>query len=155
MEATVAAGRLRRSIRLGGRQERHEAFGWLVTLGLSLIAASAVLYAAVCRLPGYASTLHVSPRDIAFLPIQVLLVTVVLNELMSEREKRNRLRKLNMIIGAFFSEMGTSLLAFLSNVDPKLGDIRRDLIVTGDWSPDEFAAVEREVERIRLSSRNR
>ena len=74
-------------------------------------------------------------------------MTLVINELLGEREKRNRLRKLNMIIGAFFSELGTALLAFFSNVDPKLGDIRRDLIVTGDWSPDEFAGVSRRLSK--------
>ena len=83
----------------------------------------------------------------------MLLVTLVLNELLAEREKRNRLRKLNMIIGAFFSEMGTSLLAFLSNVDPRLGDIRRDLIVTGDWSPDEFAGVAEKLNGTTIASR--
>ncbi len=117
-------------------------FGWLVTLGLSLIAASVVLYLVQYAVFRDTHQLFIYLlADLAFLPIQVLLVTLVLNELMSEREKRSRLRKLNMIIGAFFSEMGTSLLAFLSNVDPKLGDIRRDLIVTGDWSPDKFAGV--------------
>jgi hypothetical protein len=117
-------------------------FGWLVTLGLSLIAASVALYLVQYAIFRDTHQLFIYLlADIAFLPIQVLLVTLVLNELLTEREKRNRLRKLNMIIGAFFSEMGTSLLAFLSNVDPRLGDIRRDLVVTGDWSPDEFAGV--------------
>jgi hypothetical protein len=52
-----------------------------------------------------------------------------------------------MIIGAFFSEAGTSLLAFFSDVDPKLGDIKKDLIMTGEWSPQEFAAVSQKLRR--------
>ena len=48
--------------------------------------------------------------DIAFLPLQVLLVTIILNELLSGREKKVLLNKLNMVIGAFFSEIGTELL---------------------------------------------
>ena len=121
-------------------------FGWLVTLGLSLIAASVALYGVQYAIFRDTHQLFIYLlADIAFLPIQVLLVTLVLNELLTEREKRNRLRKLNMIIGAFFSEMGTSLLVFLSNVDPRLGDIRRDLVVTGDWSPEEFTGVARKL----------
>ena len=122
--------------------------GWLVPLGLTLLAASVALYAVQYAIFRDAHQLFIYLLgDIAFLPIQVLLVTVVLNELLGEREKRSRLRKLNMIIGAFFSELGTALLALFSNFDPKLGDIRRDLVVTGDWSPDEFAGVTRKLSR--------
>jgi len=56
--------------------------------------------------------------DIAFLPIEVLLVTLVIHRLLSEREKRLLLEKLNMVIGAFFSEVGTLLLTYLSDFDP-------------------------------------
>jgi len=123
-------------------------FGWLVPLGLALFAASVVLYAVQYAIFRDAHHLFIYLlSDIAFLPIQVLLVTLVINELLGEREKRSRLRKLNMIIGAFFSELGTALLAFFSHVDPKLGDVRRDLIVTGDWSPGEFADVSRRLSK--------
>jgi len=122
--------------------------GWLVPLGLSLLVASVVLYAVQYAIFRDAHQLFIYLLgDIAFLPIQVLLVTLMINELLGEREKRSRLRKLNMIIGAFFSELGTALLAFFSNVDPKLGDIRRDLIVTGDWSAEEFAGVSRRLSK--------
>ena len=122
--------------------------GWLVPLGLSLLVASVVLYAVQYAIFRDAHQLFIYLLgDIAFLPIQVLLVTLVINELLGEREKRSRLRKLNMIIGAFFSELGTALLAFFSHVDPKLGDIRRDLIVAGDWSAEEFAGVSRRLSK--------
>jgi hypothetical protein len=76
--------------------------------------------------------------DLAFLPVEVLLVTIIIHRLLSKREKRIRLEKLNMVIGAFFSEVGTKLLAYLSDLDPKLDEIRKGLIVTDDWSPQEF-----------------
>jgi hypothetical protein len=121
-------------------------FGWLVPLGIALIAASVALYAVQYAIFRDSHQLFIYLlSDIAFLPIQVLLVTLVINELLGEREKRNRLRKLNMIIGAFFSELGTLLLAFFSNVDPKLSDIRRDLIIGGDWTAEEFASVSRKL----------
>jgi hypothetical protein len=46
-----------------------------------------------------------------------------------------------MVIGAFFSEVGTKLLTYLSDFDPKLDDIRKHLIVTNDWSEKEFKSV--------------
>lgn len=79
--------------------------------------------------------------DIAFVPIEVLLVTLIIHQLLSIREKRSRLEKLNMVIGAFFSEVGTKLLTYLSDFDPKLDDIRKHLIVTDDWSEKEFISV--------------
>jgi hypothetical protein len=79
--------------------------------------------------------------DIAFVFIEVLLVTLIIHRLLSEREKRTRIEKLNMVIGTFFSEVGTILLAFFSDFDPNLDMIRNELIVTNDWSEQEFLRV--------------
>jgi len=79
--------------------------------------------------------------DIAFLPVQVLLVTLVIHRLLENRERRARLEKLNMVIGTFFSEVGTQLLTYLSDFDPNLEKIRSDLIVTNNWSEEEFRTV--------------
>lgn len=61
--------------------------------------------------------------------------------LLNRREQRIRRQKLNMVIGLFFSEIGTQLLSFFSKFDPKLENIRNDLIVTTKWSDSEFASV--------------
>jgi hypothetical protein len=54
------------------------------------------------------------------------------------RERRARLEKLNMIIGIFFSEMGTELLKRFSAADPDVGEIRSALVISGAWSDAEF-----------------
>jgi hypothetical protein len=79
--------------------------------------------------------------DIAFIPIEVLLVTLIINGLLSQREKRSRLEKMNMVIGSFFSEVGTLLLTYFSDFDPELATIRKHLIVTNNWSDEEFVTV--------------
>jgi len=79
--------------------------------------------------------------DIAFVFIEVLLVTLIIHQVLSMREKRTRLEKLNMVIGAFFSEVGTRLVAYFSDFDPKLDRIRKELVVTNDWSEQEFSSV--------------
>ncbi len=88
-------------------------------------------------------------EDIAFLPIEVLLVTLILHRLLSIMERRSRLEKLNMVIGVFFSEMGTDLMAYLSKLDPELESIRSDLIVTARWSDEEFSRVAKRQEGYR------
>jgi hypothetical protein len=46
-----------------------------------------------------------------------------------------------MVIGTFFSEVGTRLIAHFSDFDPKLENIRTNLIVRKEWSDQEFVAV--------------
>ena len=115
---------------------------WLILLGLSLVVLSILLYLfhyAIFR-DGHHIFIYMV-GDIAFVPIEVLLVTLIIHQLLSEREKRTRLEKLNMVIGAFFSAVGTRFLTYLSDSDPELDRIREHLVVTDDWSEQEFLSV--------------
>jgi len=76
--------------------------------------------------------------DVGFLFIEVLLVTLIIHQILGEREKRAMLRKLNMVIGAFFSEVGTPLLAYFRDFDRNAGAIATELKVDGRWSPERF-----------------
>jgi hypothetical protein len=80
-------------------------------------------------------------QDIAFLPMQVLLVTIVLDRIMQFTEKRERLDKQNMVIGAFFSEMGTGLLKYFASIDPNLESFRENLIIKGMWTDKELKGL--------------
>jgi hypothetical protein len=117
-------------------------FRWQILLGFSLIVLSIVFYLlhyAIFRDPHHIFIYLIG--DIAFVFIEVLLVTLIIHRLLGEREKRTRLEKLNMVIGAFFSEVGTRLLTYFSDFDPKLDRIRKELVVTNDWSEQEFSSV--------------
>ncbi len=48
--------------------------------------------------------------DLAFIPIEVLVITLIIDQMLESREKKSRLEKLNMVIGVFFSRFGTPLL---------------------------------------------
>ena len=115
---------------------------WQILLGMALILLSIFIYLihyAIFRDPHHIYIYLLG--DIAFVPIEVLLVTIIIHQLLSEREKKSRLEKLNMVIGSFFSEVGTVLLTYFSDYDPKLDTIRKHLVVTNDWSEREFADV--------------
>jgi len=62
--------------------------------------------------------------DVAFVFIEVLLVTLVIHQALHEWEKKSHLKKLNMVIETFFSEFGKHLLVYISNYDRNLGDLR-------------------------------
>jgi hypothetical protein len=121
---------------------------WQVLLGLAFVVLSVILYLthyAIFRDPHHIWIFLVG--DIAFVPIEVLLVTLIIHRLLSERERRSRLQKLNMVIGAFFSGAGTQLLTYFSDSDPHLDRIREHLIVTDEWSDPEFASVSTRLEK--------
>lgn len=65
--------------------------------------------------------------QLGFLPLNVLLVTVVINSLISNRAKNERLQKMNMVIGAFFSDVGTELLKMLSRSDAAADNFAAEL----------------------------
>src|SRR4030042_1635261 len=58
-----------------------------------------------------------------------------------------RMEKLNMVIGLFFSEVGTGLLAYFSQSDPNLEILQRELIIRSDWSDRDFLGLEKRVEK--------
>jgi hypothetical protein len=115
---------------------------WQIFLGLSLLVLSIIFYFIHYLI--FRDSHHIFLYligDIGFVFIEVLLVTLIIHKLLSDREKRAKLEKLNMVIGVFFSEVGTDLLVYLSNADPKLDKIKRDLIVKNNWSEQEFKNV--------------
>jgi len=117
-------------------------YRWQILLGLALILASVVLYLIDYEVFGGARNILIFILgSIAFVPVEVLLVTLIINGLLSQRERRNRLEKMNMVIGSFFSEVGTLLLTYFSDFDPELATIRKHLIVTNNWSNEEFVTV--------------
>lgn len=117
---------------------------WEIKFGILLIILSALFYLSHYFI--FKDVHHIfiyMIGDIAFVPIEVLLVTLIIHQLLNIREKRIRLEKLNMVIGAFFSETGTKLLIYFSDFDPGLNEIRNSLIVTNDWSEQEFNNAEK------------
>lgn len=69
--------------------------------------------------------------DVAFLPVQVFMTVIVLNRITAMREKTARRQKLNMIVGVFYSEIGSRLLREISRADTALDSIRPRLLESG------------------------
>jgi voltage-gated potassium channel len=59
--------------------------------------------------------------------------------LIAQRERKLQIRKLNMISGVFFTEVGTNLLKKFSAQDPAIEEIRSALLVSDNWSDAEFS----------------
>jgi hypothetical protein len=73
----------------------------------------------------------------------VAVIADLVETFLSREERRARKRKINMIIGLFFSEIGTDLLRQLSSCDPCTTDIRGALRITAGWTSADFARLRR------------
>jgi len=112
---------------------------WQIVFGLFLVALSAAVY--FLHFLSFHDAHHIFIYllgDIAFVPIEVLLVTLIIHNLLSIREKRTMLRKLNMVIGTFFSDAGTSLAERFFGMDKYAERIGLQLAVESDWNDKEF-----------------
>jgi hypothetical protein len=99
--------------------------------------------------------------NLAFIPIQVLVITLIIDQILESREKQQRMEKLNMVIGTFFSTTGTPLLGFLIRADPSIDTLRQRLVVRDSWRKSDFAVMKQvmqkyscgvEIERIDLDA---
>lgn len=69
-------------------------------------------------------------------------IASIAEAVLSRREKQERLEKLNMVIGVFFSEVGTTLLRAFARADPNLDEIRGDCAISPSWGAQDFAALQ-------------
>lgn len=93
--------------------------------------------------------------NVAFLPVYVLFVTLMIERVLRAREREVMLKKLNMVIGLFFSELGNRLLRDLLGFLPDGKEISLQLQPTVHWTDRDFTAARRFLEgkKVRLDSR--
>jgi hypothetical protein len=104
-------------------------FNWKVIAAIAMVILSAVVY--FIHFLIFRDAHHIFIYligDVAFVFIEVLMVTIIIHHLLNEWEKKSHLKKLNMVIEVFFSEFGKHLLVYLSNFDRNLNKIH-DLII--------------------------
>ncbi len=112
---------------------------WEVYFGISLLTVSAIIFFIhylVFRDTDYIFMYLIA--DIALVPVNVLLVTIGIQQILNRREKQLRLNKMHMVIGAFFSEVGTELLEVLSGFDVKAKQHRANFMLSKEWFVENF-----------------
>jgi len=84
--------------------------------------------------------------NLAFLPIYVLFVTFMIERILKERDKDVLRQKMNMVIGVFFSEVGTPFLkdgfAFLVDKEGLAARVK----ISSHWSSADFRELARFLE---------
>jgi len=121
---------------------------WQVFAALGLIGASCVLYA--IHYVVFDDAHHIllwSFTNLAFLPISVLFVSLIIGRLLAHRDRRAKMEKLNMVIGAFFSEVGNDFLRMLAGWDADATTLQQQFSAISTWKPQDFAEAGKHMSR--------
>jgi len=121
-------------------------FNWQVVLGMILILLSAAVYYLHYLI--FRDARHIFIYligDIAFVFLEVFLVTLVVHNLLAHREKQSLFKKMNMVIGVFFSEVGRELIKFCVGFDTRGCEFAKKLLVRSEWTMGQFKRLEKEI----------
>lgn len=113
--------------------------GWRFRLGAALIATSLALmglHYAIFRDAQHLAFWGV--HGIAMLPLEVFVVTMIINAMLERRAREATMRKLNMVIGAFFAEVGSELLRRVIVLDDA-ADIYEHARIDARWDARRYA----------------
>jgi hypothetical protein len=69
------------------------------------------------------------------------IVTNITQILIHRGQNKIRTRRLNMIIGVFFTEVGNELLKMFVDFDPRINEIRKDCLINQECSEMDFATL--------------
>jgi hypothetical protein len=115
---------------------------WKTYITLVLLTSSAllsILHVLIFRDPP--TLFFYIALDIVFVPIQVLLVTVIIERLLSERDKQLVLKKMNMVIGAFFGEVGNKLIGQMGSTCIDFSKLEEILAINPHWDSNDYKAA--------------
>ncbi len=113
---------------------------WYLMLAIVLVLLSIATYALHYLI--FEDLHHIliyAVGDLAFVFIEVLLVTLIIHALLDRRERAVRLSKLNMVIGAFYSEVGLGMIQMINRMQCEPEIACRDVKVRKDWTHKDFA----------------
>jgi len=120
---------------------------WIVRVALVLILASVVSYTLHYFI--FHDVHHIfiyMIGDFGFLFLDVLLVLLIIERLLSSKEKKSILHKLNMVIGTFFSEVGRELLRHFSDFVINAEELEGECLICPEWDKKNFREAREKAE---------
>ena len=121
-------------------------------MGLSLVLASILIYyIQVIIFRDARDTIFYIFQDLAFVPLQVLIVTLILERILNAREKHEIKRKQNVVISVFYSEVGTKGIASMSTYVNNIGGLQELLNIDVNWKEEDFKKALKSVNSFQLN----
>jgi len=114
-----------------------------IKIGIALIVTSVFLYVAHYNI--FHDMEHLTiflVSDIAFVPLEVLLVSLILERMIEKQEEEKAFKKLHMLVGMFYQEIGDELLRIFVKADDgiKLNDIW--VTIDSNWTKEDYKKLE-------------
>ncbi|MGC9318829.1 MAG: hypothetical protein ACP5KN_12430 [Armatimonadota bacterium] len=126
----------------------------IIAIAVVLVIAALVLHAAHYLI--FRDLHHVliyGFGDIAFLPVEILVISLVVDRVLHERERQALRYKMNMVVGTFFSALGQPLLQRMCHVLENRDEVRQCLAIGPDWTSDRIQQAKGTVPELRLKMR--
>jgi hypothetical protein len=112
---------------------------WYYIIAIILILFSAIFYLIqIAIFHKSEDTFFYMLQDLSFVPVQVLIVTLILDRLLKKREKQSLLNKMNMVIGVFYNEIGNELLDLLNRFTVNFEKLSSQLQISVLWGEKDF-----------------
>jgi hypothetical protein len=123
--------------------------------GLFLVLSSIMIYyIQVVLFRDARNTLYYLFQDLAFLPLQVFIVTSILERILNARQKSDLKRKMNVVISAFYSEVGIQALSAMTEYVQNAVGVKRILDVSTNWKEEDFKAAIKEINSFQYEIRS-
>jgi len=91
---------------------------YYIVISLILVGLSAIMFLIHYLVFGQAvNTAYYSLMNLCFIPVNSLVVTLILERLIDYKAKQERMEKLSMLIGLFFTEVGYKLMHLIIKAD--------------------------------------
>ncbi len=132
--------KLKRQLRTLKREIKRHAL--LLLAALVLLCASVLLY--FIHFLIFDDVHHIFiylVGDIAFIPIEILIVAVIVERIISRHDKHKLVGKLNMVIGTFFSEIGTRLMGGLTKNIENKAELALHISIDQTWTPAKYRSA--------------
>jgi len=126
-------------------------FSWEARLACLLIAISICVYAIKFLFfgdNGESNTMSYIFNSLGFLPINILIVTLIINRLLTMRAKNEQREKTRMVIGLFFTEMGDTLLRKMVQWDTAPKTLRETMMVTNTWTKEQYKTAKEQAAKL-------
>jgi hypothetical protein len=126
-------------------------FSFIGYLAIGCLLLSVLLYALDYLIFQDTHTLFLYlMSSLAFLPLEILIVVLIIERVVDQSERKVKLQKLNMVLGAFFNDVGNHLLHGLLENFNNREEISKHLNLKEAWSKKEFKEAADYAEKLKI-----
>jgi len=119
-------------------------FKWYILTSIILIFLSVLSYSMqIYFFHQETNTYFYFLQDLSFVPIQVLIVTFVIDRLLKRQQRISLMKRVYVAIGIFYNELGNELLKHLFDLTVNKNDLSTRLEISAHWKTKEFDKAEK------------